>query len=297
MNSSTGKGYVMIHKQAPEMVSGNSKAPATGAGGRNKRAYPYMFPWLPILLFFLCWEGFSRWNEGAEFFNPVFLPTPSATIAEGIELAKQGIILSSVIHSTERILIGFVIGCAIAILLGMVMSRSRAVENWISPILNLVGPIPALALLPFFIIWFGIGEFPKILLIAWTTFIPVLMYTLDGLKSVNANYIRSALSLGASQGLIFRKVILPSAVPHILVGMQVSLGLTFSSLIVSEMMGARTGLGYIIVDARNYFKLTNMFVAIILIGLEYSLFSLLLKWVERRLLSWRENGIHGAVEK
>ena len=177
------------------------------------------------------------------------------------------------------------------------MSRFAVVEYWLGPILNLLGPIPALALLPIFIIWLGIGEFPKIILIAWTTFVPMLAYTLDGLKSVQPALIRSALSLGASQRHIFFKVTLPSSLPNVLVGAQVSLGLAFSSLIVSEMMGARTGLGFIIVDARNFFKMSNMFVAIVLIGLEYSVLSFLLKRLERRVVRWRGDGIRSAVEK
>jgi sulfonate transport system permease protein len=177
------------------------------------------------------------------------------------------------------------------------MSRFAIVEQWLGPVLNLIGPIPALALLPIFIIWLGIGEFPKVLLIAWTTFVPMLAYTLDGLKSVPPALIRSALSLGAAQRHIFFKVTLPSALPNVLVGMQVSLGLAFSSLIVAEMMGAQKGLGYIIVDARNFFKMSNMFVAIVLIGLEYSLISYMLKRLERKVVRWRGNGIRSAVEK
>lgn len=252
---------------------------------------------LPSLLFFVLWELFSRVNESAKFFNPNFLPAPTVLLSEGWELAKTGIITDSIISSTIRILLGFVIGSAVAVALGVVMSKFKAVERWFSPILNLVGPIPALALLPLFIIWFGIGEFPKVLLIAWTTFIPVLVYTLDGFKSVPSTLIRSALSLGATERQIFTRVMLPSAIPNFLVGAQVSLGLSFSALIVSEMMGAKSGLGYIIVDARNYFKITNMFVAIILIGLEYSLFSYLLKLVERRIMAWRKGGLRDAVEK
>jgi sulfonate transport system permease protein len=104
------------------------------------------------------------------------------------------------------------------------------------------------------------------------------------------------MSLGASQWQILKKVILPSAMPSILVGAQVSLGLAFSALVVSEMMGAKSGLGYLIVDARNYFKLSDMFVAIVLIGLEYMLFSVLLKYFEKKLVSWRKGGVQNAVE-
>lgn len=252
---------------------------------------------LPSILFFVFWELFSRVNETAKFFNPNFLPAPTVLLSEGWELAKTGMITDSLLSSTIRIALGFVIGSAVAVGLGVIMSKFKTVERWFSPILNLVGPIPTLALLPLFIIWFGIGEFPKVLLIAWTTFIPVLVYTLDGFKSVPSTLIRSALSLGATERQIFTRVMLPSAIPNFLVGAQVSLGLSFSALIVSEMMGAKSGLGYIIVDARNYFKITNMFIAIILIGLEYSLFSYLLKLVEKRVMVWRKGGLRDAIEK
>lgn len=252
---------------------------------------------IPSILFFVLWEIFSRINGSIKFFNPNFLPAPSVLFQEAIELAKTGIIVDSIVSSTIRIMIGFTLGCIAALVFGVLMSKFKSVEFWLSPVLNLVGPIPGLALLPLFIIWFGIGEFPKVLLIAWTTFIPVLVYTLDGFKSVPSTLVRSALSLGASERQIFTKVMLPSAFPNFLVGAQVSLGLSFGALIVSEMMGAKSGLGYIIVDARNYFKISNMFIAIILIGLEYSLFSYLLKLVERRVLAWRRSGLREAVQK
>jgi ABC-type nitrate/sulfonate/bicarbonate transport system permease component len=252
---------------------------------------------LPTILFFVLWQVFAEINQAAKFFNPHFFPSLTMLIANGWDMAKTGIITESIYSSTRRVILGFIFGSAFAVVIGVFMSKFREVERWLSPMLNLVGPIPSLALLPLFIIWFGIGEFPKVLLISWTTFIPVLVYTLDGFKNVPSTLIRSALSLGASQRQIFLRVMVPSAFPNFLVGAQVSLGLSFSALIVSEMMGAKSGLGYIIVDARNYFKIDNMFVAIILIGLEYSLISHLLKLVERRVMSWRKGGIHEAVEK
>ncbi|MFB5764011.1 ABC transporter permease [Paenibacillus medicaginis] len=252
---------------------------------------------IPYVAIFLLWELFSRFNMAVQWFNPLFFPPPTEIIRNARMLAETGMIGASLLSSTVRILQGFTLGTVCAIGIAMLMSRFRHVEFWISPLLNLTGPIPALALLPLFIIWFGIGEFPKVLLIAWTTFVPMLAYTLDGLKSVNPLLIRSATSLGASQRQIFTRVILPSAIPNILVGSQVGLGLAFSALIVSEMMGASSGLGYIIVDARNYFKISNMFVAIVFIGLEYSLFSQFLKLVEKRVMSWRKGGIRDALEK
>lgn len=116
---------------------------------------------LPSILFFVFWELFSRVNGMVKFFNPNFLPAPTSLLSEGWELAKTGIITDSIISSTIRIALGFVIGSAIAVGLGVIMSKFKTVERWFSPILNLVGPIPSLALLPLFIIWFGIGSFRR----------------------------------------------------------------------------------------------------------------------------------------
>ncbi len=277
--------------------------PATGAAllstqKSNKKAdWSFLKSALPYVLFFVVWEAFSRLNMRMELFNPLFLPAPSTLVIDGWALAKTGIILDSLLASSGRILAGFVIGALAAVILAVLISKFATLERWISPILTLVSPIPSLALLPLFIIWFGIGEFPKIMLIAWTTFVPVLVNTVDGFKSVPSTLIRSALSLGASERQVFTRVMIPSAVPNLLIGAQISLGLSFSALIVSEMMGADSGLGYMIVDARNYFKVTNMFVAIILIGIEYSIFAMLLKLLERRVLGWRKGGMGQAVEK
>lgn len=286
------KAHVQVEAESErKAVSSSSRAPRLRWRWQDRAGL------LPILVFFLLWEGFSRLNEQWELFNPNFLPAPTTIVQELWRLMEAGVIQESVLASTLRILSGFVIGLVLAVAVGVAMNKFPKVEYWLSPVLNLLGPIPSLALLPILIIWFGIGEFPKLLLIAWTTFVPVLTNTLDGLKSVNPALIRSALCLGAKERHVFWKVIFPSAIPSIFIGAQVSLGLGFSSLIVSEMMGAKSGLGYIIVDARNYFKISNMFVAIILIGLEFSIMSYLLKLLERRTITWRKNGVRSAVEK
>ncbi|ULL19258.1 ABC transporter permease [Paenibacillus sp. H1-7] len=281
-----------------KLIEAKASGPQTAVPGKRKGpGIRDQWNVLPFLVFFIGWELFARLNETMAWFNPLFLPPPTLVLEDAWLLTKSGLVTESILSSTIRIAAGFVIGCLFAVIAGVLMSKFRGVERWMSPILNLVSPIPALALLPLFIIWFGIGEFPKILLIAWTTFVPVLVYTVDGFKSVPSTLIRSALSLGASQRQVFTRVMIPSAIPNFIVGARVSLGLSFSALIVSEMMGAKSGLGYIIVDARNYFKISNMFVAIILIGLEYSLFSYLVKLLERRVLSWRKGGMREAVEK
>ncbi|MER2108834.1 MAG: ABC transporter permease [Solibacillus sp.] len=254
-------------------------------------------PYIPIIAFFVVWELVTRLNLSFAWANPKFFPPPSLVVIEMVNMIQNGILVDSVISSTLRVLAGLSIGIVLGVLCALIIGKSTRLDYWVSPILNLVGPIPALAILPLFIIWFGIGELPKIILITWTVFFPVLTNTLEGIKSVNPVLVRSALSLGASDRQIYQRIIFPSVLPSILAGCQISLGLAFSALVVSEMLGATSGLGYIIVDARNYFKLTNMYVAIIVIGIEYSLFSYGLKLIERRLLSWRKSGYVNAIEK
>lgn len=254
-------------------------------------------PYIPIIAFFVVWELVTRLNLSFAWANPKFFPPPSLVVIEMVNMIQNGILVDSVISSTLRVLAGLSIGIVLGVLCALIIGKSKRLDYWVSPILNLVGPIPALAILPLFIIWFGIGELPKIILITWTVFFPVLTNTLEGIKSVNPVLVRSALSLGASDRQIYQRIIFPSVLPSILAGCQISLGLAFSALVVSEMLGATSGLGYIIVDARNYFKLTNMYVAIIVIGIEYSLFSYGLKLIERRLLSWRKSGYVNAIEK
>jgi sulfonate transport system permease protein len=253
--------------------------------------------WCSLCGFFVIWQIFGMLNQEFKFFNPAFLPSPTDVINVGYQMLLDGSLVQHLTSSLVRILIGFVIGTLVAVLLGIIITRSELIESIVDPILSLIGPIPAFAFLPLFIIWFGVGEFPKITLIAYATFLPILTYTIDGLKSINPVLIRSALSLGASEFKVFTKVILKSALPNIFVGMRVSLALTFSALVVAEMMGADKGLGFIIVDARNWFKTANMFLAAALIGIEYSILDFALKLVCKHLFKWKKGGMKDAVEK
>ena len=263
---------------------------------RLKMSKLKMIRWCSLFGFFAIWQIFGMLNKEYKFFNPVFLPSPADVIKVGYQMILDGTLVQHITSSLIRILIGFGIGTVVAILLGIIITRSELIESIVDPILSLIGPIPAFAFLPLFIIWFGVGEFPKITLIAYATFLPILTYTIDGLKSINPVLIRSALSLGASEFKVFTKVILKSALPNIFVGMRVSLALTFSALVVAEMMGADKGLGFIIVDARNWFKTANMFLAAALIGIEYSILDLALKLVCKHLFKWKKGGMKDAVE-
>ncbi|RDU24134.1 ABC transporter permease [Anaerosacchariphilus polymeriproducens] len=249
-----------------------------------------------LIVFFLGWQFICMINETQELFNPKFLPAPTQVIEVAVKYIMDGTLLVHIGASVYRVLAGFFAGVVVALVLGILITKSKMFDNTISPLLNLIGPIPVYAFLPIFIIWFGIGESSKVGLIAYATFMPLLTYTIDGIRNVNPIWIRSAMSLGASERQVFIKIVLPAALPNMFTGMKVSLALTFSALVVAEMMGADKGLGFMIINARNWFKTGDIFLAIALIGILYSLFLSAIIRIEKIIFKWKKDGLDGAIE-
>ena len=262
----------------------------------NKQKRNKWYKATSLIGFFIGWQLISILNQFNGWFNPVFLPSPSMIIETAYDYLAKGTLFTHIGISLYRTLCGFFIGTLVAIILGVMITSWKWVDNLLSPILNMIGPIPVFAFLPMFIIWFGIGEGSKITLVAYATFMPLLTYTMDGIRNTDPVLIRAAISLGATKWQVFSKVIFKSALPNIFVGMKVSLALTFSALVVAEMMGASSGLGYIIVEARNWFKMTDMFLAAALIGIEYTIFYGIITLFENVLFKWKKGGLSDAVE-
>lgn len=251
---------------------------------------------ISIIVFLVIWELGSVYVKRTQVINPNFLPGPTDVLATGIEYAKDGTLLVNLEASFVRVLKGFGIGSFIAILVGYFMAKYPLVENIIDPIFSMLGSIPAYAFMPLFIIWFGVGEGSKLTLIAFSTCLPVLSYTIQGVKSVDPLLIRSAKSLGANELQVFSRVIFKTELPFVLEGMKISLALSFSALIVAEMMGADKGLGYVIVNARNWFKVSDMFLAMVLIGAMYIVMQSILTFLENWLCKWKKTGVSAAIE-
>ena len=254
------------------------------------------FKVIALIGFLLLWELFGRINLTTLWIEPKFLPMPSEIILAVVTYIQDGTFWGHIGISLYRVLVGFLIGVIIAVVLGGAIASFRAVDNVVSPILNLFGPIPIMAFLPMFVLWFGIGESSKIILVTYATVIYMVSYVSNGIKDTDPVLIRSASSLGASSMQIFIKVKFQSALPHIFEGMKGALGAAFGAMVVAEMMGASTGLGYIIVFSKNWFKMSDMFMAAIVIGLLYSLIHAIMTTIENLLFKWRNNGMSSAVE-
>ena len=181
--------------------------------------------------------------------------------------ALSGELIVDSLGSLYRVLVGFAVGAGLALPIGLAMGASRVVYTWLNPLFQLLRPIPPIAYIPLSILWFGLGNPPAIFLIALGAFFPVLMNTIAGVRQVDGIYLRAARNLGAGGPTLFLRVILPAAVPYILTGMRIGIGTAFIVVIVSEMIAVNNGLGFRILEAREYFWSDKIIAGMITIGI------------------------------
>jgi NitT/TauT family transport system permease protein len=179
----------------------------------------------------------------------------------------SGELITDALGSLYRVIVGFLVGAGLALPIGLSMGASRIAYAWLNPLFQLLRPIPPIAYIPLSILWFGLGNPPAIFLIALGAFFPVLMNTIAGVRQVDGIYLRAARNLGASGPTMFVRVILPAAVPYILTGMRIGIGTAFIVVIVSEMIAVNNGLGFRILEAREYFWSDKIIAGMITIGL------------------------------
>src|SRR5438128_7359769 len=211
----------------------------------------------------LAWEALSR----SGVINPMILPALSRVLLRWIDYFKSGELPRDAVSSLYRVMMGFLIGTALGLLIGLAMGASNAVYAYLNPLVQLLRPIPPIAYVPLAILWFGLGNPPAFFLISLGAFFPVLMNTITGVRSVDAIYIRAARNLGASRAALFFRVMVPAAMPHIMTGIRVGFGVAFIVVIVAEMIAVNSGLGYRILEAREYFWSDKIIAGMITIGL------------------------------
>jgi NitT/TauT family transport system permease protein len=185
-----------------------------------------------------------------------------------------------------RIIVGFSIGAGLALPIGLLMGAKPRFYELFNPIVQIIRPIPPIAFIPLAILWFGLGNPPAFFLIALGAFFPVLMNTIAGVKHVDNIYLRAAQNLGASQRTIFWHVMIPAAMPYILTGIRVGIGIAFIVVIVAEMIAVNTGLGYRILEAREYFWSDKVIAGMISIGLVGLCIDVVMYKLNERLLRW-----------
>ena len=254
-----------------------------------RRAVALAGSWLwksaAIILFLALWELGPTYL--ADDSTRVFLPPLHEVLLAGAGLLATGALQDHVAASLTRSAAGFSIAVVLGVSLGLVIAWYRPLHSFLNPLLELFRNTAALALLPVFTLLLGIGEESKITIVAFAAFFPVLLNTIAGVRTVDPLLVRAARSLGLRSPALFRKVILPSAVPTIFTGIRMAGTSAILVLIAAEMVGAKAGLGYLITNAQNSFLIPQMYAGILTVSLLGLLVNVLLVAAERHFSRWR----------
>lgn len=220
-----------------------------------------------------------------------YLPTPQGMASEFITLLKDGYkdksLWAHIEASLFRTLIGFVIGSVIGIPMGLLSGYNKVVGAMFSPIMAFIRPIPPIAFIPMAVLYFGLGETGKIVLILFTAFNYAFVNAHAGAATVPMSYYRAAESIGLNKSQIFFRVVLLAAVPQIFTGLKVAMALSWAVVVAAELVGAQAGLGFMISDAAQLFRIPVVFIGIALIGLIGLVLNFLLSYSENKLVHWK----------
>ncbi len=258
---------------------------------------------VPVLLLIL-WEAGSRLG----LFSEVLLPSPTAVAIKWwsylLPMQPQeagqsylawlfsGELLHDAYSSLYRVVAGFIIGAGLALPLGLLMGASPRIYDLFNPLMQILRPIPPIAYIPLAILWFGLGNPPSFFLIAIGAFFPVLMNTIAGVRQVDGIYLRAARNLGVNQWTMFTRVILPAATPYILAGVRIGIGTAFIVVIVSEMIAVNDGLGFRILEAREFMWSDKIIAGMITIGLLGLFIDTAVSRLNNHLLRWHRGLEH-----
>ncbi len=240
-----------------------------------------------VVVLFALW--FIATNAG--WVKPLFLPSPQAVLRQFVEYltgaANDKPLWQHFAASMFRVFSAFALACVTAIPIGIAMGMSRVARGIFDPPIEFYRPLPPLAYLPLIIIWFGIDELPKVLLIFLSCFAPLALAARSGMRSASQEQINAAYSMGASYMQVIRHVILPSAMPDILVGMRIAIGFGWTTLVAAEMVAANVGLGQMVLNASNFLRTDIVIMGIIVIGLLAFAFDLVMRYLEKVLVPWK----------
>jgi NitT/TauT family transport system permease protein len=236
---------------------------------------------------FLALLFFAEWGTRTGFISALTLPRPSDVLQTFGELYQSGLLFKHLVPSLTRLVVGAAMGAAVGISVGVAIGLFSYVRAGLVPLVAAIFPIPKIALLPLFVIWFGIDEGSKYALIAFGTFTPTVVATYAAVDNVDRTLIRMGQSFGLSWWSIVRKIVLPGAMPGILSGLRISLAIAIILLVAAEMLGAEYGIGSYILEAGALYDLERLFAGVVILSVLGIITSALIGAVEKRVLRWR----------
>lgn len=228
--------------------------------------------------------GLALWSFVAWWYGPTTMASPAAVVSAAKELSDSGVLWSSIQASASRILIGWVLGVVVGAPVGILMGRINVVRQLLDPYIEFFRFIPPIAFVTLAVVWFGIGETSKIVLIFYTSVFIVTVSTIAATVATSENKLQAAANLGASKFQIMKTVVLPSTVPGIVTGARLAMGNSFLTIVSAEIVAADAGIGAMIWQARNYGRIDWTFVGIITLGIMGLVFDRILRLVSTRFL-------------
>lgn len=250
-----------------------------------------MRSWIRNLVLPICLVMIWQITSSLNIFSPYLLPSPLTTLDTAKQLFIEGLLLKHLLISLQRVFFGFILAALAAIPLGIICGRSNRFQNYVWPLLEFMRHIPPLAAIPLIILWFGIGEPSKLVIIFLASFFPLFLNTYSGIKNCDAKILEVGRSLHFSPLQQAKLIELPAALPAIAVGLQLSLGYSWRALIGAELIAASSGIGYMILDAEQMSRPDIVLVGILTIGIVGSVIDSVFFHLTNRLLPW--NNVKG----
>ncbi|MGI3168069.1 ABC transporter permease [Pseudooceanicola sp. C21-150M6] len=229
----------------------------------------------------------AEWGTRAGWISNLTLPKPSDVAETLVRLYTSGLLFEHLGPSLARLAVGSLLGVSVGVSVGVLIGLFSYIRAGAVPLVAALFPIPKIALLPLFVIWFGIGEGSKYALIAFGTFTPTVVATYGAVDNVDRTLIRMGQSFGLSWWSIVRKIVLPGAMPGILSGLRISLAIAIILLVAAEMLGATYGIGAYILEAGSLYDLERLFAGVVILSVLGVLVSTVIGFIERRVLGWR----------
>jgi NitT/TauT family transport system permease protein len=245
-----------------------------------RRAALILAPWVGIVL---AWYAVHY----SGVVNPALVPTPHEVAQQLWQLAGQRL-PKDIWMSTQRVFLGVTLGILLAVPVGFVLGWYREVRSFIDPLINFFRALPPIALIPLVIVYFGVEETAKVVILFYASFFAGVIVMYEGIAQISPIYVRVARTLGATDSEIFARVIVPLTVPHMLTALRVALGVAWATLVASELIAAQHGLGSLIQNAASFFQLDIIYAGIICIGFIALGMDLALRAAAKRLVAWQE---------
>lgn len=263
-------------------VAPTTSARRLGAVARRSRAALIWFA--PIIGFLLLWELLAV----LEVLNPILLPGPVRVWGAAVTYFSSGVIWEHLLASVRRAALGFSLASVIGLALGVLIGRVRTIDRFVGPLIEVFRQLPPLAIFPVMILLLGLGFRSQVAIVLWASLWPILLNTISGTRQTDPTLIKAARSLGCSRLQTFTKVVLPSAVPTIATGLRLGGSYSLLVLVAAEMIGANSGLGFLIVNRQYNFLIPEMYAAIVILAVLGTIVNFALIAFERRMTRWRQ---------